>query len=304
MNKAHLYNEFIKIMNKDNVLIDEPMKNHTSFKIGGPADIFLIPQTIDEVQAVIKICNQNDVSVFILGNGSNLLVSDKGMRTVVLKIGDNLNQVTFDGTKVTAEAGILLSRLSKRILKNNLTGFEFADGIPGSLGGAVTMNAGAYGGEMKDVVWSCKAVTQKGEMIELSKEQLDLGYRTSTIQKNNYIVLEVTLDLQVGTYEEIKSKINELTEKRTTKQPLNLPSAGSVFKRPPGFYAGKLIEDSNLKGYQIGGAQVSELHAGFIVNKGGATAEDVTNLIKHIQNTVKKNFGVLLETEVKMIGEA
>lgn len=303
MNKKELYIAFTKFMDETNVLIDEPMKKHTSFKIGGPADILLTPKNIEEVQKIVDFCCKNNVPIFYMGNGSNLLVSDKGMRCVVIKIGENLSKVSIEGNKVIAQSGVLLSRLSKQILKENLKGFEFADGIPGSLGGAVTMNAGAYGGEMKDVVYSCKAIDQEGNIIEISQENLKLGYRTSIIHERNYIVLEVTLKLHKGNYMEIKKSIDELTHKRTSKQPLHMPSAGSVFKRPPGHYAGKLIEDCNLKGARIGDAQVSEMHAGFIVNVGEATAEDVNSLIKHIQKTVKDKFDVFLEPEVRIIGE-
>ena len=303
MNKEQLYIELTKFIDKKNVLVDELMKNHTSFKIGGPADILVTPNSIEEVQKVVKICYENSIPTFYMGNGSNLLVRDKGMRCVVIKIGENLSNVKIEGTKVIAQSGILLSRLSKMILRDNLKGFEFADGIPGSLGGAVTMNAGAYDGEMKDVVKRCKAIDKEGNLIEISGEDLQLGYRTSVIQKKNYLVLEVELELEKGDYTEIKKQIDDLTFKRTSKQPLHMPSAGSVFKRPPGFFAGKLIEDSNLKGYRIGGAQVSEKHAGFIVNAGGATAKDVLDLINHIQNTVKTNFDVILEPEIRIVGE-
>lgn len=303
MDKDQLYIEFTKIMNKNNVFIDEPMKNHTSFKIGGPADILLKPESIEEVQRVVRYCYDNNIPTFYMGNGSNLLVRDKGMRCVVIKIGENLNNVVIDENRVIAQSGILLSRLSKMVLKESLSGFEFADGIPGSLGGAVTMNAGAYGGEMKDVVKECKVVDKEGNLIEIKGSDLQLGYRTSIIQKMDYIVLEVTLEFKRGEYSEIKKNIDELTSKRTSKQPLHLPSAGSVFKRPQGYFAGKLVEDCNLKEFKIGGAQVSQKHAGFIVNVGGATANDVISLINHIQNTIKKDFDVELETEVRIVGE-
>jgi len=303
LNKQDLYREFTKFLDIKNVFIDEPMKKHTSFKIGGPADILLTPESIEEVQQIVKFCNSNNIATFYMGNGSNLLVSDKGMRCVVIKISQNLSEVTIEGTKVTAQSGILLSRLSKMLLRENLKGFEFADGIPGTLGGAVTMNAGAYNGEIKDVVTGCRAIDKEGNLIEIEGEDLQLGYRTSVIQKKNYIVLEVTMELEKGDYSEIKKYIDELTFKRTSKQPLHMPSAGSVFKRPPGHFAGKLIEDCNLKGARIGGAQVSEMHAGFIVNVDNATAEDVVNLIEHIQRTVKERFDVIMDTEVRIVGE-
>ncbi|MBM7614217.1 UDP-N-acetylmuramate dehydrogenase [Alkaliphilus hydrothermalis] len=303
MNKEILQKLFLEFMEKSDVLIDEPMKNHTSFKIGGPADVLLKPRSIDDLQKIIKICKGQEAPYFVMGNGSNLLVRDKGLRCVVIKIADNFNDVKFEGTTVKAQAGILLSTLSNKILKESLGGFEFASGIPGTLGGAVTMNAGAYGGEMKDVLKSCRVLDLDGNVLEFTNEELELGYRTSIIQQNGYVVLDVIMELVSEEYEVIKNKIGELTQQRTTKQPLHLPSAGSVFKRPPGYYAGKLIQDSNLRGAKVGGAQISELHCGFIVNAGDATAEDVLSLIELIQKEVKKNFDVDLHTEVKVIGE-
>ncbi|KAB3533519.1 UDP-N-acetylmuramate dehydrogenase [Alkaliphilus serpentinus] len=303
MNKAQLRKQFIEVIKEENVLQDEPMKNHTSFKIGGPADFLLLPKTIDEIQGIIHICNEEDIEYFVMGNGSNLLISDKGLRRVVIKIAENFNQITLEGNKIMAQGGILLSTLSKHALKASLSGLEFASGIPGTLGGAVTMNAGAYGGEMKDVVKLVRALDKKGNVIDLSIEEMGMGYRTSIIQKEGYIVLEVEMELQEKEYSLIKEKVDDLNFQRTTKQPLHLPSAGSVFKRPEGYFAGKLIQDSNLRGFRIGGAQVSELHCGFIVNVGNATAKDVMDLVKHIQKTVKNNFGVDLETEIKLIGE-
>lgn len=303
LDKNKIYQQFLNIMGKENILMDEPMKNHTSFKIGGPADLLLLPQNLEEIQKVIEICKIEEIPYFVMGNGSNLLVRDKGMRCVVIKIADNFNDVFIEGTSVVAKAGILLSTLSKKVLKKSLKGLEFASGIPGTLGGAITMNAGAYDGEMKDVVKGCKVLDEKGNVIELSLEELELGYRTSIIQKKGYIVLEVNLELEEGNYDEIKKNIDEFTKRRTTKQPLHLPSAGSTFKRPPGYFAGKLIQDASLKGAKIGGAQVSELHSGFIVNVGNATAEDVLNLIGYIQKTVLEKFGVELHPEVRIVGE-
>ena len=303
MDKVKIYNHLIELIGKERVLIDEPMKNHTSFKIGGPADIMVIPESIEEIQCALKVCIENDVPYFVMGNGSNLIVRDKGMRCVVIKIGDNLKDVKINGNIVTAQAGILLSTLSKKIMAESLKGFEFASGIPGTLGGAITMNAGAYGGEMKDVVKGAKLLDKNGEINHFSLKELELGYRTSIIQRKGYIVLEVELELEKGNYEEILSITKDLTEKRTTKQPLHLPSAGSVFKRPEGYFAGKLIQDSGLKGKNVGGAQVSELHSGFIVNTGNATAKDVLDLIALVQKKVKENFGVDLHTEVRIIGE-
>ncbi|HZJ76596.1 MAG TPA: UDP-N-acetylmuramate dehydrogenase, partial [Oscillospiraceae bacterium] len=228
---------------------------------------------------------------------------DKGMRCIVIKLGDRFAKVVIDENKVVAQAGVLLSILSEKIIAKSLKGFEFANGIPGTLGGAVTMNAGAYGGEMKDTVKNVKALDTSGNVIILSSEELEFGYRTSVIQTGGYIVLEVEMEFEKGNYEEIIATTKDLTERRISKQPLDLPSCGSVFKRPPGYFAGKLIEDSGLKGKKTGGAQVSELHCGFIVNIDNATTDDVLNLIKLIQETVKYRFGVQLKTEVKIIGE-
>lgn len=303
MDKIKIYNELAKIISKDAILLDEPMKDHTFIKTGGLADIMVMPGSIKDIQSVVEICNENNAPYFIMGNGSNLLVRDKGMRCVVIKLGDRFANIIIDENIVVAQAGVLLSTLSEKIMAKSLKGFEFANGIPGTLGGAITMNAGAYGGEMKDIVKSAKALDTKGEIITLSPEELEFGYRTSVIQSRAYIVLEVEMEFEKGNYEEIVAITKDLTEKRTAKQPLNLPSCGSVFKRPPGHFAGKLIEDSGLKGKKMGGAQVSELHCGFIVNIDNATTNDVLSLIKLIQKTVKYKFGVQLKTEVKIIGE-
>lgn len=301
MDKHQLATAFLKFLPQEAVLLDEPMKNHTTFKIGGPADIMVLPRTPEEVQEVVKICRATGAPFFVMGNGSNLLVRDKGLRQVVLKIGPAFNQVTFEGTKVIAQSGILLSTLANLILKQELTGFEFASGIPGSLGGAIAMNAGAYGGEMKDIITRCTVVTPQGELLEL--EDLEMGYRTSIVQREGYIAISAELALAKGVYSEIKAKMDDLTLQRTTKQPLQYPSAGSVFKRPPGYFAGKLIQDCGMKGARIGDAQVSELHSGFIINRGNATAQEVLDLIHWIQQEVKKTFGVELQTEIKIIGE-
>ncbi len=304
MDKYKLQELFTEFMPQDSVRIDEPMKKHTSFKIGGPADLLLLPRGEEDLVKILKIIKDHDAPFFVMGNGSNLLVKDKGLRQVVIKIADNYKEIKIEGTTIVAQAGILLSTLAKKALAADLGGLEFASGIPGTLGGAVAMNAGAYGGEMKDVVKGCRVLDQEGNLLYLPKDQLELGYRTSIIQKNHYIALSVELDLYQGHYEEIKERMDQLTIQRTTKQPLHLPSAGSVFKRPPGYFAGKLVEDCGLKGTQIGGAQVSTLHSGFIVNVGNATAADVLALIELIQKEVKSRFDVTLETEVKIIGEA
>lgn len=303
MDKIRIYNKLTEAIPGDAVLLDEPMKNYTTIKTGGLADIIVMPQSITEIQSVIKICKENDVPYFVMGKGSNLLVSDKGMRCVVVKLGDKFAKITIDGNDVIAQAGVSLSELSEKIMEKSLKGFEFAGGIPGTLGGATTMNAGAYGGEMKDIIKSVKALNTEGEIINLSSEELEFGYRTSMIQVKNYIVLEVKMEFEKGSYEEIAKTTKDLMETRKAKQPLHLPSCGSVFKRPAGHFAGKLIEDSGLKGKKTGGAKVSKLHCGFIVNVDNATTNDVLDLIELIQKTVKSKFGIQLETEVKIIGE-
>lgn len=303
MDKIKIYNKLTEVIPEDAVLLDEPMKNHTTIKTGGLADIMVMPQSITEIQSIIKICKENSVPYFIMGKGSNLLVSDKGMRCAVVKLGDRFAKITVDGNNVIAQAGVLLSVLSEKIMEKNLKGFEFAGGIPGTLGGATAMNAGAYGGEMKDIIKSVRVLNREGEIMVIPSEELEFGYRTSIIQTRNYIVLDVKMGFEKGNYEEIAETIKDLTEMRNTKQPIHLPSCGSVFKRPAGHFAGKLIEDSGLKGKKVGGAKVSKLHGGFIVNIDNATTNDVLDLIKLIQRTVKSKFGVQLETEVKIIGE-
>ncbi|MGV8145526.1 MAG: UDP-N-acetylmuramate dehydrogenase [Alkaliphilus sp.] len=293
---------FLEFMDNNTILIDESMKKHTSIRIGGAASILLIVKSVREIQKTIKHCYDNKIPYFIMGNGSNLLVSDKGISKVVIKIANSFDDVKIEGNKITAEAGVLLSKISNIALEGELSGLEFAGGIPGTLGGAITMNAGAYGGEMKDVVVSCKVMDEFANIFELTNQELQMAYRTSVIQKKNLIVLEVTMQLESSDYDLIKALTDDINLKRTTKQPLSLPSAGSIFKRPPGLYAGKLIQDSGLRGYKIGGAQVSELHCGFIVNRGGATSKDVSDLILHIQSTVREKYEVELNTEIKMIG--
>lgn len=297
-----LYNEFINVLDKEDILIEEPMSKHTSFKIGGPVDFFLLPRTIEQLKESIDICKQNHIPYYIMGNGSNLLVKDGGFRGVIIQVYKNLSNLHINGEIVEAEAGILLSTLSKKVCKVELAGFEFASGIPGTLGGAVCMNAGAYGGEINDVILSATVIDDKGDIITIEKDDLELGYRTSIIQKNNFIVVSAKLKLKKGNMNEINAIMDDLTDKRTTKQPLEMPSAGSTFKRPVGHFAGKLIMDAGLRGYRIGDAQVSEKHCGFIVNLGNATAKNVLDLIEHIQEEVKSQFQVVLEPEVRIIG--
>ncbi|MFZ5966423.1 MAG: UDP-N-acetylmuramate dehydrogenase [Bacillota bacterium] len=303
MDIEKIYNQLKEKIQSSNIIKDESMAKHTSFKIGGPVDIMVIPETFEELKSVVSVCIENQIPYYIIGNGSNLLVRDKGIRGVVIKVAENFSKVHIEGTRVTAQAGVLLSVLSKMIMREHLEGFEFASGIPGTLGGGLTMNAGAYGGEVKDVVVGASVLDEMGNVHYLDKEALELEYRSSMIQKKGYIVLEVDMELKKGDYQKIKETVDDLTQKRTSKQPLHLPSAGSTFKRPPGHFAGKLIEDAGLKGVRVGGAQVSDQHCGFVVNVGNATAEDVINLIKLIEKTVRDKFGVELHPEVKIIGE-
>ncbi|MCT4507288.1 MAG: UDP-N-acetylmuramate dehydrogenase [Tepidibacter sp.] len=303
MNKQNIYDRLCEIMGGENILVDEPMKNHTSFKIGGPADFLVTPTDEKQLRDIIKYIKQENIPYFLMGNGSNLLVKDGGIRGIVVKIAKNYNKFEINENIIKAQSGILLSTLAKHISKNCYKGFEFASGIPGTLGGAIAMNAGAYGGEMKDVVSSVKVLNKKGEIVEISNEDMEFGYRTSLVTKENLIVLEVTLSLEKGNYEDIKNILDDLTVKRTTKQPLNVPSAGSTFKRPEGYYAGKLIEDSGLKGVKLKGAQVSNKHSGFVINAGGATARDIIELIEFIKKTVYDKFKVELNEEVKIVGE-
>ena len=303
MNQYLMYiDSFKKIYNDSEIKIDENMSNHIHFKVGGPVDILLIPSKVNQVVETLKICKNENIPYFIIGNGSNLLVKDGGIRGVVIKLSNLLSIEVKDNT-IKASSGTLLEDVSKKAVENSLTGFEFACGIPGSVGGAVFMNAGAYDGEIKNVIKEAEVLDRDGNIMVLSKKELELGYRTSKVMKDNLLVLSATFELTKGDKEKIQERVNELTEKRESKQPLEYPSAGSTFKRPEGYFAGKLIQDAGLKGASVGGAAVSEKHSGFVINKDGATAEDVLNLIAHVQNEVKKQFGVELHTEVRIIGE-
>ncbi|MBI9013754.1 MAG: UDP-N-acetylmuramate dehydrogenase [Clostridiales bacterium] len=297
-----LYEKIKDIVHPERVLLNEPMSNHTSFKIGGPAAMLIEIADSSELIRLLPLLKDTNVQYFIMGNGSNLLVSDNGYKGIVIKLADYLTNVTIDKHEITAEAGILLSTLSKIIAKESLIGFEFASGIPGTVGGAIAMNAGAYDGEMKNCVKSVKVLTQNGEILDLTNEEMNFGYRTSDIKKYDYIVLETTFAFEKGDPKEISEKTKDFTERRTSKQPLTLPSAGSMFKRPVGYFAGKLIDDSGLRGVRIGDAQISEKHCGFVVNRGNATCREVQDLIRMVQKIVKDNYGVMLETEVKYLG--
>ena len=290
------------ITGEKNVMLNEPMKNHTSFRTGGEADIFVSPDSIKSLKDVIKLFRENDIPFYIFGNGSNMLVSDRGIEGAVIHIGNGFSSIEVKENKITSGAGAILSAVSNAALENSLTGFEFASGIPGSFGGAVFMNAGAYGSEIKNVIKSVLVLNENLELEELSKDRLELGYRSSIFQKNNYIILGGTIELETGNKDDILSEMNELNAKRREKQPLNFASAGSTFKRPEGYFAGKLIEDSGLKGKTIGGAQVSEKHAGFIVNTGTATTDDIINLMDFCKKTVYEKFGVMIEPEVRITG--
>lgn len=303
MDYNKIENKFCACLGSDNVYRNEPMRKHTTFRIGGPADFYLCPHSAKEIQKAVAICREEELPYFILGNGSNLLVSDQGYRGVVIQIWKNVSDILVEGCRIRAKAGASLAKIAGEALEEGLTGMEFAAGIPGTLGGAVVMNAGAYGGEMKDILQEVLVMDEQGEIFTLKKEELHLGYRTSIIKEKGYIVLAAALELKPGDRKEIKEKMDELKQRRVEKQPLDMPSAGSTFKRPEGYFAGKLIMDAGLRGFSVGGAQISEKHCGFVVNTGKATANDVLTLIREVQKRVRDKFGVELETEVKFLGE-
>ena len=282
---------------------DEPMKKHTTFRIGGPADYFIMPSNEKELAETIRVCREFSIPIYIVGNGSNLLVGDKGFRGAIIQLYKSMGTFQVEGNQITAQAGCSLAQIANAALDAALTGFEFAAGIPGTLGGAVVMNAGAYGGEMKDVLKEVTVMTAAGEILVLPAEKLEMGYRTSLVKTKGYLVLSAVIVLEQGNQEAIKARMKELTEQRVSKQPLEFPSAGSTFKRPEGYFAGKLIMDAGLRGYQTGGAQVSEKHCGFVINKDNATAADVCRLLRDVQDKVKEQFGVTLEPEVKFLGK-
>ena len=301
--KQEFYEKLSKIVEKEQILIEEPMKKHTTFRIGGPAEYLILPQTAEEIADVVKLCRQEEIPWYIVGNGSNLLVADEGVRGVVIQLLRNFNQIQVEGCQIRMQAGAQNAAVAKRALDASLTGFEFAAGIPGTIGGAVVMNAGAYGGEMKDILKEVTVLDQNGMIKTIPAEELELGYRTSIIARKGYVVLEAVIVLKTGDPKEIKAAIDDLKEKRVTKQPLEYPSAGSTFKRPEGYFAGKLIMDAGLRGFSVGGAQISEKHCGFVINKGNATAKDVTELMDETKKIVMEKFGVALEPEVKRLGQ-
>ena len=285
------------------VVTEEPMSRHTTFRIGGPADYFVTPHTKEEIRQVIRLCKEEEIPFAVLGNGSNLLVGDKGFRGVIIQLFKNFSNIIIEEENIYAQSGALLVRLANQAAKQGLTGLEFASGIPGTLGGAVVMNAGAYGGEMKDVVVAASVMDRRGEIRVLSPEELQLSYRHSVLQEDGRIVLDITLEVVPANGAEVLAKMEELSQRRISKQPLEMPSAGSVFKRPEGCFVGPLIEKAGLKGFRIGGAQISVKHAGFIVNAGNATAADVLALISYIRNKIWTDYQVQLKPEVLIIGE-
>ena len=301
--KQIFYQKLCSIVGREQVLTEEPMKKHTTFRIGGPADFLVLPQTLQEIAEVTALCRKEGQPWSVIGNGSNLLVGDKGVRGVVIQLLRNFNEIEVRGEEIHVQAGTVNAAVARQALDAGLTGFEFAAGIPGTTGGAVVMNAGAYGGEMKDILKEVTVLGEDGRVRTLAAEELELGYRTSIIARKGYIVLDICMKLEKGDPEAIRTRMDELREKRVTKQPLEYPSAGSTFKRPEGYFAGKLIMDAGLRGFSVGGAQISEKHCGFVINKGNATAEDVVNLMEETKKIVMEKFGVVLEPEVKRLGE-
>lgn len=293
-----------EVIDPKRIFFDESMKKHTTFRIGGNADVLVKPSGVTEIEAVLHWCSEQSVPYYIIGNGSNLLVGDEGIRGVVIQIGNDFGQIEIgEDQTIWVQAGCMLSKVANAALEHELTGMEFASGIPGTIGGAVMMNAGAYGGEIKDIIDCVTLLTPDGEIQILPQDQMEFGYRESIVSKRNYIVLEVKLRLSKGNREQISAKMKELNEARRQKQPLEFPSAGSTFKRPEGFFAGKLIMDAGLAGYRIGDAQVSEKHCGFVINRGNATAKEIETLMNDVINRVEEMFQVTLEPEIRKIGE-
>ncbi|WP_288617384.1 UDP-N-acetylmuramate dehydrogenase [uncultured Eubacterium sp.] len=297
-----IYETLCGICGAEHVLVREPMSRHTTFRTGGPADLLVQPKA-EQIAPILEVCRNEEIPWTVIGNGSNLLVGDGGIRGVVLEIGKQMSDIVIEGTVITAGAGAMLSSIASRVAAAELTGMEFASGIPGSLGGAVVMNAGAYGGEMKDILQKVTVLTPDGTVQTLSVEELELSYRHSIIPEKGYLVISAILKLQQGNADEIQSIMDDLKEKRVSKQPLEYPSAGSTFKRPEGYFAGKLIQDAGLRGFRVGGAQVSEKHCGFIINRDQATSTDICQLMQQVSEIVYEKFGVRLEPEVKKIGE-
>lgn len=288
----------------EQIFLNEPMSKHTTFRIGGPADVLFQPDTREQVQKIISICRKYDEAYYVIGNGSNLLVGDGGIRGVVIEFGNRYSNIDLESDEsIRVQAGAMLSKAANIALQQAYTGMEFAAGIPGTIGGAVMMNAGAYGGEMKDIVEEVTLLTPDGEILTYRGEQMKFGYRRSIVSEKNYIVLDVLLKLKKGDKKLIQERMKELSEARKTKQPLNYPSAGSTFKRPEGYFAGKLIMDAGLAGYRVGDAEVSEKHCGFVINRGNASAKDIQELMNHVIDRVKELYDVVLEPEVRRVGE-
>ncbi len=302
--KENLTEQLKKITDPSNILTDEDMSAHTTFRVGGRADVFVKPADLKEATEIVRLLLMNDHPFCVIGNGSNIIVTDGGYRGCIVCMADGTDTISVNGNKITAGVGALLSKVARTAYENSLTGLEFASGIPGTVGGAVVMNAGAYGGEMKDVITSVTLFdTVSSETVTLGADEMKFGYRTSIVKQHPYVVLEAEFSLQNGKKEEIKAVMDDLAQKRRDKQPLEYPSAGSTFKRPEGYFAAKLIEDAGLKGFSVGGAKVSEKHSGFVINAGGATATDVLELIKEVSDRVFESSGVRLEREVVILGE-
>lgn len=298
-----MYDYIKTVIPRERIIFHEPMSKHTTFRVGGEAECFITIQSEEELGKLIPYLNQIEQDYFILGNGSNLLVGDKGYRGIVIKLGEGMNRITVEGDHIYVQAGALLSRTAAVARDAELSGMEFAAGIPGSIGGGVVMNAGAYDGEMKQITESVKVMDQEGRILVLDNDTMEFGYRTSIIKNRPFIVLEVVLRMRPGKKDDIQAKMDELMAKRRSRQPLNYPSAGSTFKRPEGYFAGKLIMDAGMRGYRIGDAQVSDKHCGFIVNIGNASAADVREVIEEVQEKVKERFHVRLEPEVIFLGD-
>lgn len=300
--KKEFIEELEHILKPDQILLEEELKRHTTFRVGGPADVMVRPE-IPQIMDVMALAKKHEIPVTVIGNGSNLLVGDKGIRGLVIELGKNAQGIELDGTNIKVEAGCILGKAANEAASHGLAGMEFAAGIPGSVGGAVVMNAGAYGGEICQIIREAEVLTPEGEVRTISRDDLELSYRHSCIPEKHYIVLNATFELSKESPEDIFAKMDELKQKRVEKQPLNYPSAGSTFKRPEGYFAGKLIMDAGLRGYQVGGAQVSEKHCGFVINRDNATAADIVDLMRDVSRIVEEKYHVTLEPEVKKLGE-
>ena len=303
MDKNYIYKKLLEIVDEKDIKMDEPMSKHTTLRVGGPADIFVRPKSEEEISKIIKLLISENIPYEIVGNGSNLLVRDGGIRGVVIEIANNFNEYKIEGDIIHFQAGTILAVIGQATLREELAGFEFAAGIPGTVGGAMAMNAGAHGGEMKDIVTSVRLMNTNGDIFEYTNEEMEFEYRNSILSRVNYIVLGATIKLRPGKKEEIKAKMDEYKHSRQTNQPLNKPNAGSTFKRPTGLIAAKLIDEAGLKGLTLRGAQVSDKHAGFVVNIGDATAKDMLELMSIIKTVVYTKFKVMLEEEVRILGE-